>query len=61
MRPNTEKSLTRSEFKEEYTMMTLVLLDLCAFIALVVAWVVLPVNGQKVERTTAQEAFAPAS
>ena len=42
-------------------MMTLVLLDLCAFIALVVAWVVLPVNGQKVERTTVQEAFAPAS
>jgi hypothetical protein len=61
MRPNTEKSLTRSEFKEEYTMMTLVLLDLCAFIALVVAWVVLPVNSQKVERTTVQEAFALAS
>lgn len=42
-------------------MSTLILLDLCAFMGLVIAWVALPVNGRKAERTTAQEAFAPAS
>lgn len=41
-------------------MSSLVLFDLVAFAVLVIAWVVLPTNGQQVERESALDAIVTA-